>query len=518
MHLYAIPNLRLPQFAWITAVDRSSGVVTLVHGRSVEVRTNFFIEGVWNGPFANGDFGETDCVFGTGGIITDQSVRFVTSASTLDCLYYAEDHSLLHVSNSLPLLLARLEDRLDPHCPDYPRICDSILHGINEYEREIPTKNGRVHQLMYRNLSVSSEKIFESEKRMPPRFTSFEEYKTYRWNSYALIAANARDLARSQPLEIWSTQSTGYDCTAINVMAGAFGLNKVFTVSQGKSNAHLAHFDSANQPDDDGGRICEWLGLDYVRINRRAFAQGFEEEYLYYCGRHINQDANLLEIGRRVSKPGLLLTGVHGEILYSNNSVVRPPFLDSTLKRDDIAGHGMGELRLTVGFIHCPVPFIGARRKPDIVNITESSEMDPWRLGNSYDRPIARRIAEDAGIPREFFGQSKIGSVVIFAQPSIPYGSALRREFFDYLANEGILGKRQRYLWPVVRWVNSMLALKSEQRFAVIHDAERIVSKLIGRTFNFKLLWPHLDGALYCFCINRTADCRANVLRSGAES
>ena len=104
----------------------------------------------------------------------------------------------------------------------------------------------------------------------------------------------------------------------------------------------------------------------------------------------------------------------------------------------------MAEWRLVVGLIHLPLPYIGARRKPDIVEITESSEMDPWRLGTEYDRPIPRRIAEEAGVPRQLFGQSKMGSVVLFSAPSIPYGKALRREFFDYLADEKILARSKR--------------------------------------------------------------------------
>ena len=146
--------------------------------------------------------------------------------------------------------------------------------------------------------------------------------------------------------------------------------------------------------------------------------------------------------------------------------------MDSTIKRLDVAGHGLAELRLVVGFIQLPVPFIGARRKADIVKITESVEMDPWRLRNDYDRPIARRIAEEGGVPRHLFGQSKMGSVVIFHRPSIPYGNQLRREFFQYLADENIMGRYSAMMWPIVRWVNSILMLKSEHRFAVVHYAD----------------------------------------------
>ncbi len=103
------------------------------------------------------------------------------------------------------------------------------------------------------------------------------------------------------------------------------------------------------------------------------------------------------------------------------------------------------------------------------------------------------------------FGQSKMGSVVIFPQPAIPYGKALRLEFFDYLATEQILARHSALLWPIVRYINSVLMLKSEGRFALVHHAERLISKLIGRKFEFRRIWSKLDGALYCFCVNRTS-------------
>ena len=279
MQLRALVNVSLPKLAWVAEVDRTSGIVTLEHGPLVEVRPNFFIEGVWNGPFQHGDFGETDCVFGTGGILEEESIRFVTSAATTDYLYYVEEGGHITVTNSLPLLLAYIGDALDPRCPDYPLICDSILGGINNYRRDIPTKRGKVRRLVYRNLDVSREHISESEKRMPPRFECFGNYRDYLRDNYALIAANARDGARTQPLEILSTQSKGYDSTAVNAIAMAYGIDRVFTCSKAKSNFYLAHHDEGKEPDDDGGEICESLGLKYIRLNRRAFAEEFDHEY-----------------------------------------------------------------------------------------------------------------------------------------------------------------------------------------------------------------------------------------------
>src|SRR5687767_9042782 len=76
--------------AWIAAVDRVSGRVILTHGKCVEIRERFFVEGVWNGVFAHGDFGDTDCIFGSGGILSPDGIRFVSSASTTDYLFYLE--------------------------------------------------------------------------------------------------------------------------------------------------------------------------------------------------------------------------------------------------------------------------------------------------------------------------------------------------------------------------------------------------------------------------------------------
>ncbi len=512
MQLNARANRSLPPLAWVAAVEQTQHVVTVQHGSGVEVRAQFFIEGVWNGRFEEGDFSDTDCVFGTGGLLRGESIRFVTSACTTDYLYYAEAPGQVTVSNSLPLLLGAIGDALDPRYLGYPDICDSIMEGINRYRRDIPTTRGMVRRQMYRNLDVTSTSLAESDKRLPPRFSGFKEYRNYLQDNYALIAANARDRQRTQPLDIWSTQSKGYDTTAVNAIARTYGIDKVFTVTQAKQVGVLAHQDEGELPDDDGSAICEVLGLTCIRLNRRAFTEEFDQEYLYYCGLHHNQDANLKDIGKHISKVGVLLTGTHGEIWYTKACLGQRAYLDSELRKWDLGGHGMAELRLVVGFIHLPVPFIGARRKEDIVAITESAEMEPWRLGNAYDRPIARRMAEEAGVPRQAFGQSKMGSVVLFPGPSRPYGSALRQEFLRYLADEHILTRPVSACWPFVHWVNTMLMMKSARRYPVVYYTERVLSKLTGRAVRFTPWWQDLEGALFCFCVNRTANAYGKIL------
>jgi hypothetical protein len=72
-----------------------------------------------------------------------------------------------------------------------------------------------------------------------------------------------------------------------------------------------------------------------------------------------------------------------------------------------MSGASMTEFRLRVDFVHVPAPFIGARRFPKILEIANSEAMKPWSVGTDYDRPVARRIVEDAGVPRAAFGQQK---------------------------------------------------------------------------------------------------------------
>jgi hypothetical protein len=110
------------------------------------------------------------------------------------------------------------------------------------------------------------------------------------------------------------------------------------------------------------------------------YSHSFDEEYLYYCARHHYQDVNLQGIKQHVTNGGVLLTGVHGEILWSNDPFVASPLMmDSTMKRLDVGGHGLAELRLVVGFIHLPVPFSLVREERRI--LSKSRNRQRWIPG-----------------------------------------------------------------------------------------------------------------------------------------
>ena len=68
---------------------------------------------------------------------------------------------------------------------------------------------------------------------------------------------------------------------------------------------------------------------------------------------------------------------------------------------------GIGEFRLYRGVFHCPVPFWGMRHLRELWEITASEAMQSWAVPGDYDRPIPRRIVEEAGVPRGAFGRRK---------------------------------------------------------------------------------------------------------------
>ena len=41
----------MPKLAWLAEIDAVNGIVSVSHGRTVELREDWCAEGVWEGPF-----------------------------------------------------------------------------------------------------------------------------------------------------------------------------------------------------------------------------------------------------------------------------------------------------------------------------------------------------------------------------------------------------------------------------------------------------------------------------------
>jgi hypothetical protein len=81
----------------------------------------------------------------------------------------------------------------------------------------------------------------------------------------------------------------------------------------------------------------------------------------------------------------------------------------------------------------------------------------------------------------------------------------------ESLVNEGIMARWALKLWPFVHFVNTVIAFRYNYRAA--YYLERLISKIIGRDFVFDLLWKHLGGSLFCFCVNKCVDEYATCFR-----
>lgn len=514
-------NCGLPKLAWVATVEMRKQQARVYHGPWVEVLPEAFIEGLWDGHYPEAGFDQSCCVFGTGAVARDQCITFVSSTSTTDFLYWraSDDRNCVSVANSLPLLLASLDDRLDPHFEEYDLINNSVMSGIELYATAIPTKHGTVNRLMHRNLSVGRGSVLEQDKPLPPQFATFAEYSAYLSASYGRLERNARDSNRQRPMAIFSTQSRGYDTTAANAVAKAHGIDKVFTVTKGKAKGYFADEDRRIETDDDGSDICGVFGLVAIKIDRRALEHDQRLEHLFYASMHENGDFNLQQISAHVVQPTALITGCLGEMWYTKSyHGEHPGIINDALMRLDLGNHGLTEVRLEGGYVQLAFPYIGARSRESIFRITESAEMDPWRLGTSYDRPIPRRLAEQAGIPRPMFGQTKMASVLEYPAPIVPKGRHLRSEFRRFLVDNLILSRLQCTLLPLVRRWNAIVGTTSPHRHVWSYYLQRAASRLLRRKYAFPFIWRHLNGAIFCFCVNRRIGDYCAALRDHGSS
>ena len=504
----------LPHLSWLAEVDLAGASARVLHGDWVETGANFFIEGAWSGAYAQGAFDRCDSVFGSGAVLRGGQLVFVSSSTTTDYLFYRRLGAQLLVSNSLACLLARSGDALDPHDTGHVRNCESISQGIDDYQAAVPTRQGGVQRLMFRNLVVDGATLQLADKPLCAPFADYAGYTGFLRERYGALMDNARDRARRRPLQILSTQSKGYDSTAVNALAAPFGVDRVFTVSHSKGSGAFAEHDAAGQGDDDGSDIARQLGLPCLAIERRSFKEELPDEYLYFAGLTNCEDLNFVGITRHITQPSLLLTGTLGELFYERSrygDFFPGRSIGTELRRGDLGGgHGLTEVRLQNGFVQVPLLYIGAQQRDSIASITAAAEMQPWRLGTSYDRPVPRRMAEEAGVARASFGQKKMASVVSYARPNLPQGAALRAAFLGFLREQRLLAPWQT---PLFRWVhryNALAWFATPVRHRWFYLLSRVSARLAGRPLG--LLWTRLDGALYCYCVSRRKQDYAEAL------
>jgi hypothetical protein len=214
------------------------------------------------------------------------------------------------------------------------------------------------------------------------------------------IVANAQAPERLVRYEPIATISTGYDSPAAALIARRAGCRLAVTF-----RTAVRYFDDGSEVDDSGAAIGERLGLEVLEYSRHAHLEGDDGAAPEFASCGDAYDLHMSALEDRL-RGAMLVTGTAGDRVWNRlNTDER-----QNMRRGDPSGTGMGEFRLRVGFLHAPPPFFGAMGLPNIVAISRSPEMAAWSVSDSYDRPIPRRLLEEAGIPRGWFGRTKQGT------------------------------------------------------------------------------------------------------------
>lgn len=425
----------LPPSTWL--VEMTPDGTVLHAGERVEVDGDWFFEGVFAGPFTRSGLERAPYRAGSGGVLTDRGWRFLTPSHPLEPVYcfVARDEPLAWVSNSFTCVLGVVG--IEPSVEEYAgliEIARDMKEGITDYSRKLhETERGVLFR--YAFFPFDLPRFRSSPREIPDVLgaTPFRDYRGYAAHLTAVLrdlAANGRDRRRgARHDQLLGTCSAGYDSPASALLARTAGLRRVVTLTDGRGGAA-----------DNGEEIARILGLDCrvgprlgtdleKRIDNDHYvdpsllpAQVLNDLMPFFASPETVED--IFFAAFRDELPGtILFTGFMGGGVWGLKDKVGPQ-----MNRLDNSGAGLDEPRKRLGFAHVPVPTIAGRHIPVIKEISRSAEMKPYRIGGWYDRPIPRRLLEEAGVPREMFGHIKGRASVLFEKSSLaplpPEGSS----------------------------------------------------------------------------------------------
>jgi hypothetical protein len=398
LYFQFIPRNDWPPLSWVARIRKGGQEVEVTHGPRVETNPNWICEAAWAGSFSEGDFDQTDLISGTGIRLRDGKAVFVSSGSTVDRIVSCETGDGIHVSNSLIGLAAVLNLAVDPLYKKFYEDFRTIVNGLENYKSIVETSNPPVRLTYFRNLVFDGERLTICDKPCGDRrFSSFNEYYGFLEESLTRIGRNIADTSRRYNYTPLGTLSTGYDSPTVAVLAKRIGNSEVLTFRHGRGGT-----------DDDGSEIASRLNLKAIPLNRDIWRQQQGSEIPFIAANAYGEEAHYVAASSLLTGR-LLLTGYHGDKVWDTSTHDLSP----VIKRGDPSGLALTEWRLWIGFLHCPLPFFGVRNIDEIYRISMSDEMEPWRVGGDYDRPICRRIVEQEGIPRELFGTRKSAASVV---------------------------------------------------------------------------------------------------------
>jgi hypothetical protein len=430
LRLQAEAAASLPALAWVAEVCWSRSTLQVWHGAEVEVGDSFAVEGLWDGDFSAGRFHKEGFLFGSGLVADAAGVWFVPSRALVDRVICGEGEDLVVASNSLVAAMAWAGAELQVD-HDYRRESYQILKGLDGYDPTFALVHPQIRHWRqhFHDPVLYSPSGFEIAPRQSPSpVESFQVYSEEMAGLLERLKRNSVSPSRRRTVPWVSTISSGYDSPAVTALAMQAGLEECLSVPN--SNSLLPAWVDSSAGADGGELIAEALGCP-IRIMESRTPTRWEDEVPYLSPSAADPELALYPVMEHLRDKGrvkALLTGYHGDKTWDR--IVPSDYLGPDLRRGDISGLNLSEARLEAGVIHVALPFFLARSIRDLQRIAASPEMAPWALGNDYDRPIPRRILEEAGVGRELFGMRKRAVVQRYPFPKVPEG---RARFFAYL-------------------------------------------------------------------------------------
>ncbi len=434
-----------PKLAWVAHVPRDGGPVIVERGPGVEARPQWFGDAVWNGPVQEGRLDQADVVFGSGARVDDDGITFVSSSATVDRLQWFEDGNGAWVSNTLAGLIHRLGARLDPLCDRYPAWFESVIHGLDRHQRSLPTSLGPIQLAYFHNLRWQDGRLRPMQKpRIERSIADFAGYHGFLAQTIQQLAENAGNPGRCFPLRLLGTVSRGFDSPAAVALAQPAGLDEAFTVNRARDGE-----------DDSGVELGERLGLKVHAVARDAWRDRTNVEPPFLASDAKGEDVYFASASEHLTGR-LVLTGFAAGPWKRGSA----PNLD--LRRADQSGLSLTEYRLHAGFVHVPVPTIGAQYGEAIHRMMHTPEMDRWVSGRAYDKPFCRRVLIEAGVPEAMFGQTNRAASVLFFDRRSFLSEQSRHDYEHHLG----AARRER---PARAWLKRLR-----------DAAERGVSAVVG--------------------------------------
>lgn len=384
----------LAAMAWCVKIQTNSSAVTVLHGSGIDCREDFFYEGCWNGDLTGTAFLSANICAASGAVIQDDKLLIVSPSNTLARLYGIRNERGLFISNSMAFLVVAAGETIDPSYMYYQEDISSIIAGLKHAAKSIPLQGGaRITFYFHCNIEVKKTldiEVYDKNPCLP--FSNFLEYRRFLSKGLADLVKNANAPSRSVKFSPLVSISRGYDSVTCAVLAKEIGCLDAITMFDPESETPDA---------DNGAHLASILGLNVSEFSRVQYKESALESEFFAIGTG-GEDIFFAAMEDLLAGK-MFISGFHGDKVWDKNSKK----ISDQIIRGDPSGADLEEFRLRVGFIHVAIPFFGCRAHSSINSISRGVELNEWSIGGDYDRPICRRIAEEAGLDRLSFGQKK---------------------------------------------------------------------------------------------------------------